>query len=144
MKKIKITSGAYTFIARLEEEKSPESCRWLLSMLPWTDSMIHVSWSGNACFFRLQDRAWSVPYEGSPIRFPSKGEVLLYPGNQPDLQMGGELYFAWGHNAFSCGNGNLSGNHVLTIESGLENLEEFGKKVHIEGRQETKLELIEK
>lgn len=68
----------------------------------------------------------------------------MYPGNQPDLQMGGELYFAWGPNAFSCGNGNLSGNHVLTIESGLENLEEFGKKVHIEGRQETKLELIEK
>ena len=143
MKKIKITSGEFTFIARLEEEESPESCKWLLSMLPWTDSMIHVSWSGHACFFRLQDRAWGVPYEGAPVRFPSKGEVLLYPGNRPEMQMGGELYFAWGPNAFSCDNGNLSGNHVMTIIEGLEDLEAFGQKVHIDGHQDTTLELLE-
>ena len=111
-------------------------------MLPWTDSMIHVSWSGNACFFRLQDRAWQVPYE-NPIHVPSIGEVLVYPGNRPDLQMGGELYFAWGPNKFSCGNGNLSGNHVMTIIEGLENLAAFGDRVHIDGHQMTTLELIE-
>ncbi|MEY8337565.1 DUF3830 family protein [Lachnospiraceae bacterium 62-35] len=142
MKKIKITSGEFEFIARLEEEKSPETSKWLLSMLPWTDSMVHVSWSGQACFFRLGDRAWGVPYE-NPLRYPSKGEVLVYPGNKPELQMGGELYFAWGSNAFSCDNGNLSGNHVMTIEKGLERLKEFGEKVHFDGKQETRLELLE-
>ncbi len=142
MKHIKITSGEYEFIARLEEEKSPESCKWLLSMLPWTDSMVHVSWSGHACFFRLQDRAHGIPYE-NPLRFPSKGEVLLYPGNIPNLQMGGELYFAWGPNAFACDNGNLSGNLVMTIEQGLDRLAEFGEKVHFDGKQKTVLTLLE-
>ena len=142
MKHIKITSGKYEFIARLEEEKSPESCKWLLSMLPWTDQMIHVSWSGNACFFRLQERAFSVPFE-DPIRIPSKGEVILYPGNIPSLQMGGELYLAWGPNAIACGNGNLMGNHVLTIEEGLDQLAEYGNEVHIGGGQTTTLTLIE-
>lgn len=143
MKKIKITSGEFCFIARLEEEKSPETCKWLLSMLPWTDSMIHVSWSGNACFIKLQDRAWGVPYEGNPICYPSKGEILVYPGNRPELQMTGELYVAWGPNALACPNGKMSGNLVMTIIEGMERLEEFGVKVHLDGRQETKLELIE-
>lgn len=142
MKHIKMTSNKFTFIARLEEEKSPKTCEWFLSMLPYTDRMIHVSWSGNACFIRLQDKAYSVPYE-SPIRIPSKGELILYPGNEPRLQMGGELFMAWGQASIATANGNLSGNHFLTIIEGNENIEEYGRLVHTGGAQEITFELID-
>lgn len=40
MTTIKMTSGEFTFLARLEEEKTPESSRWLLEQLPLTVTMI--------------------------------------------------------------------------------------------------------
>ncbi len=140
MKKIKLTSGGFTFVARLEEGKSPKTCEWLLKRLPWTIEMIHVSWSGSACFARLGDQAYSVPLE-NPIRIPSKGEIIVYPGNIKTLQMGGEFFLAWGPCSIATQLGNLMGNPVLTIEEGLERLEEFGRLVHIGGAQTMIVEL---
>ena len=140
MKKIKLTSGKYTFIARLEETKSPETCKWLLSKLPWDIEMIHVSWSGSACFARLGALARDVPFE-QPIRIPSKGEIIIYPGNIPNLQMGGEFFMSWGPCSIACQNGNLMGNPVLSVIEGYDSLEEFGKLVHIGGMQKMTVSL---
>ena len=141
MKKVKLTSGDFTFIARLEEEKSPETCKWLLSKLPWKIDMVHVSWSGNACFAILEDQAHSVPFE-EPIRIPSKGEIIVYPGNLPNIQMSGEFFMAWGTCSIACQNGNLMGNLVLTIIEGNEKLEEYGTLVHFSGAQPMVVELL--
>lgn len=142
MKRIKIISNKFTFIAKLEEEKSPKTCEWFLNLLPYTDEMIHVSWSGSASFIRLGDLGHSVPFE-SPIRIPSKGEIIMYPGNVPSLQMGGEVFMAWGQASIATANGNLSGNHLLTIIEGNENLEEYGKTVHLEGAQKISFEIMD-
>lgn len=140
MKKIKLTSNKFTFIARLEEEKNPETCKWLLGKLPWTVEMIHVSWSGNACFAPIGEQAFDVPYE-NPIRIPSKGEIIIYPGNIRHLQYGGEFFMAWGPCSIATQNGNLMGNHVLTIIEGMENIEEYGRMVHFKGAQSMTVEL---
>lgn len=142
MKKVRLTSAGFTFIARLEEEKSPETCKWLLNLMPWTIDMRHVSWSGNACFARLQDLAWGLPYEEN-THIPSKGEIIVYPGNVPSLQMGGEFFLAWGPCHIRTMNGRLSGNIVLTIIEGNENLKEYGEYVHLKGMQKMLVELAE-
>ncbi len=92
MKKILMRSGQYEFIAVLEEEKSPKTCEWLLNKLPWTVDMIHVSWSGEACFARLLDQAWGLPYE-SVLRIVHPGQIIVYPGGKPDLQMSGIILY---------------------------------------------------
>ena len=141
MKKIKLTSGDFTFLAQLEEGKSPETAKWLLKQLPWHIEMIHVSWSGSACFVRLEDLAFDVPFE-NPIRIPSKGEIIVYPGNIEWLQWGGEFFMSWGPCSIATQNGNLMGNHVLTIVEGNDRLEEFGRKVHLGGMQKMLVELV--
>jgi hypothetical protein len=140
MKTVTLASGEFAFAARLEEEKSPQTCDWLLKLLPWTVEMRHVSWSGNACFAVLGDLARSVPFE-NPIRIPSRGEIIVYPGNIPHLQMSGEFFLAWGPCSIATQNGNLMGNHVLTIMGGLDRVEAFGKAVHLGGVRELRVEL---
>ncbi|TWH58128.1 uncharacterized protein DUF3830 [Desulfitobacterium sp. LBE] len=142
MTSIKITSGKFTFIGRLEEEKCPKTCEWFLNLLPYKETMIHVSWSGQASFIRLEDLGHNVPFENATSR-PSKGEVLMYPGNIPYLQMSGEIYLSWGGNVLACPNGNLAGNHFMTIIEGNEQLAEFGNTVHLHGGQEIVFEKIE-
>lgn len=142
MTRIKITSGKFTFIGKLEEEQCPKTCAWFLNLLPYRETMIHVSWSGQASFIRLQDLGHGVPFECATSR-PSKGEVLMYPGNIPTLQMGGEIFLPWGGNVFACPNGNLVGNHFMTIIEGKEHLDEFGRTVHLQGGQEIVFEKLD-
>ena len=129
-------------MARLEEEKSPETCKWLLAKLPWEVEMAHVSWSGNACFASIGSQAYAVPWE-RPLRIPAKGEIIIYPGNIPHLQMGGEFFLSWGPCSIACQNGNLMGNLVLTITEGLDKLEEYGALVHFGGQQKMTVELAD-
>jgi hypothetical protein len=140
MKTLALNSGEFAFTARLEEKKSPQTCNWLLGLLPWTVEMRHVSWSGNACFAALGDFAYSVPFE-DPIRIPSRGEIIVYPGNLPHLQMSGEFFLSWGPCSIATQNGNLMGNHVLTITEGLDRVEAFGKAVHFGGVRKLHIEL---
>ncbi|MDQ7092640.1 DUF3830 family protein [Desulfosporosinus sp. PR] len=142
MTKIKITSGKFTFIARLEEEKSPKTCEWFLNLLPYQETIIHVSWSGQASFIRLKDLGHSVPFENASSR-PSKGEVMMYPGGVPHLQMGGEIFIPWGGCVLACPNGNIAGNHFLTIIDGNDQLADFGRTVHEEGGQIIRFEKLE-
>ena len=141
MTRVRIISKEFSFIAIVEEEKSPLTSKWLLGLLPWEAEMLHVSWSGSACFVQLEDLAHDLPFE-SPIRIPSKGEIIVYPGNIPNLQMGGEFFLSWGPCSIATQLGHLMGNHVLTIVEGKENLEAFGRRVHYEGIQPIRVELI--
>jgi hypothetical protein len=140
MTKIKITSGDYTFIGRLEEEKAPKTCEWFLNKLPYSATFIQGEWSGAIFFTGLKGIGREVPFE-KPTSFPSKGEILMYPGN--DTGNGGEIYIPHGGNCFACPTGQLAGNHFLTIIEGIERLSEFGRKVRWEGAQEITFEKLE-
>ncbi|TWH58120.1 uncharacterized protein DUF3830 [Desulfitobacterium sp. LBE] len=142
MTRIKITSGEFSFVGRLEEEKSPKTCEWFLNLLPYKETMIHVSWSGNASFIRLKNLGHGVPFEKATCR-PSKGEVMMYPGNIPHLQMGGEIWIPWGGCVLSCPNGNLAANHFMTIIEGNEKLTEFGQTIHLHGGREVVFETLD-
>ena len=142
MKKVKMTSGKFTFIARLQEEKSPVTCKWLLDRLPWDAKMIQVIWSGKACFMPLEDWAHGLPDEYM-TRIPSKGEIIVYPGNVPHLQWDGEFFMSCGPCSIATQMGHLYGNLVLTITEGVEDLEEFSTIVQRKGEQTLHIELME-
>ena len=131
MSKVRIRTCGYEFMARLETEKAPATCAAFLKLLPYENKIIHVRWSGEGVWIPLGNLDLGVPYENH-TRYPSKGEFLFYPGGISET----EMILAYGSVSFASKVGGLSGNHFLTIESGLENLYAMGRKTLWEGAQD--------
>lgn len=139
MTKVMLTCGDYQFFARLEEEKAPRTCAIFKKMLPIEDRLIHVRWSGEGMWIPMGDTRWDgLDYENH-TSYPSKGELLIYPGGISEM----EMILAYGSVSFASKVGQLAGNHVLTITEGLEQLYELGRKTLYEGAQNIRIELAE-
>lgn len=136
MKLLNMTAGGYTFTARLEEELAPETCAAFLDMLPLTERVIHVRWSGEAFWIPYGDNHVRLPLENGTSH-PGRGEALLYPGGLSEM----EIIFAYGSCDFSSKVGQLAGSHFLTVTEGLENFAALGKKILWEGAQELRITL---
>lgn len=135
--KIKITSGEYVFSAVLEEELAPNTCEIFKKMLPFTNEIIHVRWSGEGVWVPMgETRIENLDYENHTSH-PSKGEILFYPGGISEM----EVMIAYGSCCFASKMGQLAGNHFVSITDNLDKLYELGRKVLYEGAQEIKFEL---
>ena len=128
MSMLQITVGPYTYTARLEEEKAPETCAAFRRLLPYHQKIIHARWSGEACWIPLGDFKLEVGYENHTSH-PAPGEILFYPGGYSET----EILFPYGACAFSSKLGQLGGNHFLTVVSGQEHLREMGEAVLWQG-----------
>jgi hypothetical protein len=136
MSKIKVTAGPFTFDARLEAELAPKTCAAFVQRLPFISKIIHVRWSGEGVWMPLGDMDFGVGYENNTC-YPAAGQVILYPGGVSET----EILLAYGYVNFASKAGQLSGNHFLTLTSGLENLYTLGRKVLIEGQQDIRFDL---
>jgi uncharacterized protein DUF3830 len=123
-----ITVGPFTYTARLEEEKAPETCAAFRKLLPYHQKIIHARWSGEACWIPLGDFKLEVGYENHTSH-PAPGEILFYPGGYSET----EILFPYGACCFSSKLGQLAGNHFLTVVSGQEHLREMGEAVLWQG-----------
>ena len=121
MSDVVITSGSFSFAARFETEVAPLTCEAFLKLLPFTNRLVHVRWSGEAVWVPLGDLALGVPAENA-TSYPSPGQVILYPGGVSET----ELLIAYGATRFASKAGQLAGNHFLTIVSGIEQLRALG------------------
>ena len=130
MTDITITAGPYTFGARFEAA-APRTVARFQQLLPYRQSIIHVRWSGEACWIPLGDTDLGLGYENH-TSFPAPGQVILYPGGISET----EFLLAYGGVRFASKVGQLAGNHFLTITEGLENLTALGKLTLWEGAQE--------
>jgi hypothetical protein len=128
---IKIKAGPHVFGARLEERLAPKTCAKFLSLLPYRERIIHVRWSGEACWIPLGDLDLGLGYENH-TSYPAPGDVILYPGGISET----ELLIAYGGVSFASKMGPLAGNHFLTITDGRENLAALGKLVLWQGAQD--------
>lgn len=137
MTKLRIESGGYVFVGKLEEELAPKTCEAFKKLLPLENKLIHVRWSGQAMWIPYGDLRLGLDFENHTSH-PAKGEFLLYPGGLSEM----EIIVAYGRCLFSSQVGQLAGNHFLTITEGLENLEKLGEKVLWEGAQEIKINYI--
>lgn len=139
MTKVMLTCGDYQFFARLEEEKAPRTCAIFKKMLPIEDRLIHVRWSGEGMWIPMGDTRWEGLDFENHTSYPSKGELLIYPGGISEM----EMLLAYGGVSFASKVGQLAGNHVLTITEGLDQLYELGRKTLYEGAQNIRIELAE-
>ena len=131
MTRIKIKAGPHTFGARLEEGLAPKTCAKFLTLLPYRERIIHVRWSGEACWIPLGDLDLELGYENH-TSYPAPGDVILYPGGISET----EILLAYGGVSFASKMGQLAGNHFLTITEGRENLAALGKLVLWHGAQD--------
>jgi hypothetical protein len=131
MPQLRITAGPFRFVARLEEALAPRTCSRFTALLPYRQRIIHVRWSGEACWIPLGDLDLGLGYENH-TSYPAPGQVLLYPGGISET----EILLAYGAVQFASKVGVLAGNHFLTLVDGNENLAALGKKVLWEGAQE--------
>ncbi len=130
MTDIGITAGPYRFAARLEETLAPRTCARFAAMLPYRERLIHVRWSGEACWIPLGSRDLGLGPENA-TSYPAPGQVLLYPGGVSET----EILIAYGAARFASKAGQLAGNHFLTIVEGLDQLRPLGELTLWQGAQ---------
>jgi hypothetical protein len=131
MADLRITAGPFTFAARWERQAAPRTCAKFEGLLPFRQRLIHVRWSGEACWIPLGDLDLALGYENA-TSYPAPGEIILHPGGISET----EILLAYGSVQFASKVGQLAGNHFLTIVEGNERLAELGKMVLWQGAQE--------
>ena len=127
---ITITSGAWRFTARLETDAAPRTVARFRELLPYRERIIHVRWSGEACWIPLGDFPSNLTHENATA-YPAPGHILFYPGGFSET----EILIAYGPTHFASRMGTLAGNHFATIETGLDQLAELGRKTLWDGAQ---------
>ena len=83
MSLIRITAGDFSFVARFEETAAPKTVAAFRGMLPYRESLIHVRWSGEACWIPMGDYDLGLGPENA-TSYPAPGHVILYPGGVSD------------------------------------------------------------
>ena len=130
MSEIRITAGGFTFTARFEDALAPKTCAKFRTLLPYRERIIHVRWSGEACWIPLGDLDLGLTHENA-TSYPAPGHIILYPGGVSET----EILMAYGPCQFASKAGVLAGNHFMTITGGMENIVTLGKKTLWEGAQ---------
>src|SRR3984893_7148096 len=130
MADVRITAGTLAFRARFERDAAPLTCAKFESMLPYRERLIHVRWSGEACWIPLGGLELGLGYENA-TSYPAPGQLLFHPGGISET----EILLAYGSVRFASKVGQLAGNHFLTIVEGVEQLPELGRLILWQGAQ---------
>ena len=130
MDSITISAGPYTFRARFEDALAPKTCARFRELLPYRESIIHVRWSGEACWIPLGDLDLGLPFEDATSH-PAPGQIILYPGGISET----EILLSYGAVRFASKAGQLAGSHFLTVTEGLEDLRPLGRMTLLQGAQ---------
>ena len=131
MADIRIVAGPYVFGAVFERTAAPLTCAKFETLLPYRERIIHVRWSGEACWIPLGTLDLGLPLENG-TSYPAPGQVLLYPGGFSET----EILVAYGACRFASKLGQLAGSHFLTIVEGFENLRPLGELTLWRGAQD--------
>ena len=137
MADIRIAAGPFVFAARFERETAPKTCAWFERLLPYRKRIIHVRWSGEACWIPLGALDPGIGYENA-TSYPAPGQILFYPSGISET----EILLAYGASRFASKAGQLAGNPFLTILDGLENLRPLGELTLCHGAQEIEFSSI--
>lgn len=136
MYELRISAGPFTFPARFETGLAPKTCEIFRKLLPYTERVIHVRWSGEAVWIPLGDTDFKIPAENQ-TSYPAPGQILVYPGGLSET----EILLGYGGVQFASKVGQLAGNHFITITGNLDDLPKLGKMVLWEGAKPFKIEL---
>jgi hypothetical protein len=133
---VTIEAGPFSFLARLEEALAPRTCAVFRTMLPYVEQIIHVRWSGEACWIPMGAMHLDLPWENA-TSYPAPGQLIFYPGGVSET----EILLAYGGVCFASKAGQLAGNHFLTITQGSLQLADLGRLTLHKGAQPIKFRL---
>lgn len=119
------------FTARLEWALSPATCRSFAARLPVRAKLIQARWSGEAAWIPLAQLEFAVSQEAA-TGSPNAGDILFHPADHSEC----EILIPYGKAVFRCKDGDLLGNHFLTIIEGKEQLGKLGELVLWHGSQD--------
>jgi hypothetical protein len=137
MAEIMITAAGLQFEARLEMQAAPKTCAAFLKLLPYREQLIHVRWSGEACWIPLGDRDFDLPLENA-TSYPAPGAFIFYPGGFSET----EMLLAYGGVRFASKLGQLAGSHFMTITNGQDSLAKLGHATLWKGAQDVVFERV--
>jgi len=135
---VRVTAGAFEFTARFEAQ-APATIAAFRRMLPYQNRIIHVRWSGEACWIPMGNFDVGGLAPENATCYPAPGHILLYPGGVSET----EILIAYGPTHFASKAGSLAGNHMLTITEGLENLATLGRSTLWEGAKPISFEALQ-
>ena len=135
MTRIRITAGGLRFVAESHPD-APQTVAAFLKLLPYRQKLIHVRWSGEACWIPLGEFKLGVGFENATSH-PSVGDLLFHPGGYSET----EILWAYGSCCFASKLGQLAGNHFLTVVEGREQLRSLGERTLWQGAQDVLFEL---
>jgi hypothetical protein len=128
---IRIVIGDLEFTARLERGLAPKTCEAFCAALPFSGKLVQARWSGEAAWIPLGKLDLGVGLENARGT-PRAGEILFHPADHSEC----EILVPYGKTVFRCKDGDLKGNHFLTIVEGIEKLTDVGELVLRRGSQE--------
>ena len=123
-----IDIGGEIFEAVYETKDAPKTVARFRDFIPYSNRIIHVRWSGEACWIPMGDFDLGLSFENATSH-PAPGHVIVYPGGVSET----EILIAYGPTAFASKAGPLAGNHVLSITGGLDRLATIGRSVLWDG-----------
>jgi hypothetical protein len=138
MSTVQIAIGPFVLHGRLEEQRAPVTCEAFRQLLPLQSELIHVRWSGEACWVPMGDFDAGLDFENHTSH-PAPGQMLWYPGGYSET----ELLLPYGGCRFASVVGQLAGNHFLTVERGMEQLPEIGKTTLWKGAQPIEIAFVD-
>ncbi|ONG42363.1 cyclophilin-like superfamily protein [Pseudoroseomonas deserti] len=130
MADIAIDIGGEIFLADFEEKAAPRTVARFRTLLPYKDRIIHVRWSGEACWIPMGERDLGIGYENA-TSYPAPGQVIVHPGGMSET----EILVAYGPCCFASKAGQLAGNHFLTIKGDLDKLATICRSVLWDGNK---------
>ncbi|CAN5488602.1 DUF3830 family protein [soil metagenome] len=112
------------------EPRAPRSVEVIRGLLPLERQLVHCRWSGEGCWIPFGEDFLDLPPENATSH-PAPGQLIVYPGGVSEC----EILLAYGSVDFSSKVGQLWGNHFMTLDRGLEQLPELGRRALWEGAQ---------
>ena len=88
MSRIKVTAGGHVFVAETHPD-APQTVAAFAKLLPYTQKLIHVRWSGEGVWIPLGDTDFGIGFENHTSH-PAPGHFLLYPGGYSEAEMTGQ------------------------------------------------------
>ncbi len=134
---LEIIAGDQRFTARFEDALAPKTCARVRAMLPYRERIIHVRWSGEACWIPMGDLDLGLPYENA-TSYPAPGQIILHPGGVSET----EILVGYGAVRFASKVGQLAGNHFLTIADGVDRLHALGRHILYHGARDIEFRLV--
>lgn len=134
MSRLEITVGDLHFSGRWADG-APQTVAAIRALLPLANSLIHCRWSGEGCWIPFGSSHLDLGPENATSH-PAPGQLIVYPGGVSEC----EILVAYGSVDFSSKVGQLWGNHFATIDTGVDQLAEMGRRVLWQGAQPIRIE----